>query len=70
MSANSVSREGGAKKDKAGGVPQKDKDIIVNPGAVKNYGSRMLLSHKNQRGDRRRDSRGFMARMHDQGYSH
>ena len=54
MSENSISREGGAEKDKAGGVPQKDKDIIVNPGAV-----------KNRRGDKRRDGRGFMARMHD-----
>ena len=65
MSTNSISREGGAEKDKAGGVPQNDKDIIVNSGAVKNYGAWMLVSHKNQRGDRRCDSRGFMAIMHD-----
>ena len=65
MSENSISREGGAEKDKAGGVPKKDKDIIVNPRAIENYGSWMLVSHKNQRGDRRRDGLGFMSRMHD-----
>ena len=65
MSENSISREGGAEKDKAGGVPQKDKDIIVNPRAIENFGSWMLVSHKNRRGDRRRDGLGFMARMHD-----
>ena len=65
MSEISISREGGAEKDKAGGVPQKDKDIFVNPRAIQNYGTWMLVSHKNRRGDRRRDGLGFMARMHD-----
>ena len=44
MSANSISREGGAEKNKAGGVPQNDKDIIVNSGAVRRCDSRGFMA--------------------------